>query len=80
MNILINIIRFVGGICFVYFISRDVKDFFSYQLVVSVIELSVFFIRFYLILPKDNSNISDPRKNHIIDMISKLTDKKHIEF
>ena len=58
MNILISIIRFVGGICFVYFISRDVKDFFSYQLIVSVIELTVFCIRFYSILPKDNSNIS----------------------
>lgn len=49
-NVLIATLKFVGVLLILYFISNDVQHFFEYQIVVTIFELFVFFIKFYKIV------------------------------
>ena len=58
-NIILTSIKFFGALFLLKFITQDIRHFFEYQLLVGLIELVVFLIRFYRILPetKNTPNI-----------------------
>lgn len=49
-NVWIATLKFVGILFILYFISKDIEHFFEYQMVVSIVELLVFVIKFYNIV------------------------------
>lgn len=51
INSVIVTLKFVGALLLLHFLTRDITRFFEYQLLVSVIEVSVVGARFYHILP-----------------------------
>jgi O-antigen/teichoic acid export membrane protein len=50
-NIILTSLKFLGALYLLTFISQDIRHFFEYQLVIGLIELAVFAIRFYISLP-----------------------------
>lgn len=50
-NIVITSLKFLGSLFLLMFITTDVKHFFEYQLVISLIEVGAFMHRFYSRLP-----------------------------
>ncbi|MFY0699750.1 MAG: hypothetical protein JXR04_02970 [Bermanella sp.] len=50
-NIILTSLKFLGALYLLTFISQDIRLFFEYQLVIGLIELAVFAIRFYSNLP-----------------------------
>ena len=50
-NIILTSLKFLGALHLLTFISQDIRLFFEYQLVIGLIELAVFAIRFYSNLP-----------------------------
>lgn len=50
INIIIVTLKFVGVVLVLKFISTDVKYFFEYQLIISIIEFFIFSIKFYKIM------------------------------
>lgn len=50
-NILVITLKFVGALLLLMFISRDVRHFFEYQLVIASVEVIIFALRFYKKLP-----------------------------
>jgi len=47
ISITLNLIRYLGGLILLIFITNDVVQFFQYQLVVAILEASFFMLRFY---------------------------------
>lgn len=50
-NIAITSLKFIGALFLLKFITSDVKHFFEYQLLISLIEVGAFMYRFYSKLP-----------------------------
>jgi len=50
--VIINTLKFVGGLLVIIYLSRDIAVYFEYQLAVGVIELGVVMIRVYSKFPK----------------------------
>ncbi len=50
-NIVLISLKFIGALILLAFISQDVRHFYEYQLVISLIELLVFAVRFYQNMP-----------------------------
>ncbi|EAT13138.1 polysaccharide biosynthesis domain protein [Oceanobacter sp. RED65] len=50
-NIILTSLKFLGALCLLAFISQDIRHFFEYQVLIGLIELAAFSIRFYSILP-----------------------------
>lgn len=56
INVLIVSLKFIGALLLLQFVTKDIKHFFEYQLLVGVIEAGIVGARFYQILPISASN------------------------
>lgn len=52
-NSFISSARFIGALALLHFISRNIVDYFIYQLIISIIELYILKLKFYKLLPRD---------------------------
>lgn len=57
-NIVFSSLRFIGALILLRYFTQDVRHFFEYQLLVSIIEVPAFYIRFNSNFPKENKKKS----------------------
>lgn len=52
-NSVISSARFIGALALLHFVSRNIVDYFLYQLIISIIELYILKIKLYKLLPSN---------------------------
>lgn len=57
-NILFISFKFIGSLIFLIFVSKNIYDFFIYQIIIGLLEVLIFILRFYRKLPSNNNTQS----------------------